>query len=177
MAQDKYREAVKYLRKGELIVYPTDTVYGIGGDATSKRVVEKLRRVKNRPADDHFTVMVSDFEMLHKWAKMDKIQERAARGLLPGPYTIILEPRRKMHVSPHTVGFRIPAHESAKLAKLFGKPITATSANLHGQPTPHHVADIRKVFGDKIAYYIPGGKLHKPPSRILDLVRMEIVRP
>jgi L-threonylcarbamoyladenylate synthase len=177
MAQDKYREAVKHLRKGELIVYPTDTTYGLGGDATSRRVVNRIRKLKHRPKEKYLTVMVSDHNMLKRWAKMDKLQERIARGLMPGKYTMILEPRRKLPVSPDTVGFRIPKHPCTRIAKLLNKPVISTSANIHGRPTPHGINDIKKLFGDDVAFYIAGGQLHKPPSRILDLVRMEVVRP
>ena len=163
------KKAVQELKKGSLIVYPTDTVYGIGADATNKKAIAKVYRLKKRPRSMPVSVMVSDLKMLRKYAKVK-------RGFRKGKYTFILEPRRKLPVSKNNVGFRIPNHWCTKIAKRFGKPITTTSANLHGRRTPRTVKNIKKQFGNRISLYIDGGTLSGKPSKVIDLTKKKRIR-
>jgi len=158
------KEAVKALKNGKLIVYPTDTVYGIGADATKSSCIRKIYEVKKRPSSSPISVLVSDKTMLKKYAYPSKLSLKK----LPGTYTFILKPRKKLPVAKDYVGFRIPRHWCTKIAKEFGKPITTTSANLSGQPTANNIGDIQRVFGKSIALYIDGGTLSKKPSNIID---------
>ena len=174
---DLYRKAAGLLKKGEIVVYPTDTVYGLGTDATSKSAVEKINRLKRRPASLPLSVMVADHKMLFKYAKTNQMQKNMISGLLPGPYTLILEPKKKLPVSPGTVGFRIPDHECVKLARYLGKPVTSTSANIHGKPTHAWIGEIKRIFKKEVALYIDAGKLAGHPSRVFDMVRWRIARP
>ena len=162
-------KAVRELKKGNLIVYPTDTVYGIGADATNKRAVAKLYRIKKRPKSMPVSVMVSDMKMLRKYAKVKK-------GFRKGRYTFILEPKRKLPVSSGNIGFRIPGNWCTRIARDLGRPVTSTSANMHGRRTPRTISGIRKQFGKGISFYMDGGTLSGRPSKVIDLTKKKRIR-
>jgi len=156
------RLAADLLRQGELIVYPTDTVYGIGADATNKRAVAKVFALKKRPKSKPLSVMVSDIGMLKKYAK-------TVRGFKKGRYTFIIEPKKRLPVSKYDIGFRLPNHWCAKIAKELGRPVVTTSANVSEQPVAKTAKEAKKMFGDKVALYIDGGRLAAKPSKVVIL--------
>ncbi len=169
-------KVLEALRTGKLVVYPTDTVYGLGADATNSAAIDLVYRVKQRPREQPISVLVADFEMLYRYAKVSQEQKKTLEEKLPGPYTFILEPKQKMPVSNGNIGFRIPKHWCTKIAKEFGKPITTTSANIHGRETPSTITELRKTFGDSVEVYVDGGKLSGKPSTVIDLTNSKIVR-
>ena len=160
---------IEALQAGKLIIYPTDTVYGMGADALNKEAVDLLYDVKQRPREQPVSVLVADFEMLYKYANVTEAQKKIIEEKLPGAYTFILEPRQKMPVSNGTAGFRIPKHWCTKIAKELGRPVTTTSANIHGLETPATVTELRKTFGEKVEAYVDGGKLSGKASTVVDL--------
>ncbi len=166
-----FKIAVNLLKKGKIIVYPTDTIYGIGGDATSEKVVKKICEIKQRPLNKPISVLVSDFEMLGKYAEINEKQMNILKKSLPGPYTFILKPKIKLPVSENNLGFRIPDHWCTLLAKEFGKPITTTSANIYKQPTPKDIEKIRDNFKDFISLYIDERILEGKPSKVIDITK------
>lgn len=168
---DILKKASELLNKGKLIVYPTDTIYGLGADGTSEHAVKKTFEVKKRPLDMPISVLVSDFEMLEKYAEVNEEQMKILKEKLPGPYTFILKAKIKLPVSKDTIGFRIPDHWCTLLAKQFGKPITTTSANIHGQPTPDNMEKIKESFKDSVSLYIDEGLLEGKASKIIDLTK------
>lgn len=163
--------ATEIIRKGGVIIYPTDTVYGIGGDATSESVVKKIYGIKQRPMNTPISVLVSDFEMLDNYAEINEKQMAILKKSLPGPYTFILKPKVVLPVSENTVGFRMPNHWCTLIAKEFGKPITTTSANIHQQPTPNSIEKIRGNFKESVSLYIDESLLDGKPSKVIDLTR------
>ena len=169
-------KVLEALRAGKLVIYPTDTIYGLGADATNSVAVDLVYRVKQRPRDQPISILVSDFDMLYRYAKASQAQKKVLEEQLPGPYTFILEPRQKMPVSDANVGFRIPRHWCTKIAKELGKPITTTSANIHGRETPQTITELRKTFGDSVEVYIDGGRLSGAPSTVIDLTTSKTVR-
>jgi len=156
-------EAIKILRSGGLIVYPTDTIYGIACDATNKRAVNKIYKIKKRPKNKPLSILCSSKNMASKYVK-------GSKKILPGKYTFILPARKKLpihdNVSDNNIGIRIPNHWCTKLARALGKPITATSANISGKKTPVTIKQIEKTFSSKVALYINAGKLNRPPSKV-----------
>lgn len=124
---------ISLLNSGGIILYPTDTVYGIGCDATNRQAIDRIYKIKKRPVGKPMSVAFSDFQMMQKYAKVDGFLLSEMRGKLPGPYTFIV-PARNL---PDTitkdgkVGVRIPRlPELLRLISEFGKPIITTSANL-----------------------------------------------
>lgn len=167
------KKAVETLANGGLIVYPTDTLYGIGADAASKESVEKVFKVKRRSEDNPLSVLVSDFRMLERYACMDEKQKELVHELLPGRVSVILESVGGL--APNlskdgSLAFRIPLdHLAIRIAERFGRPITSTSANLHGHRMPENVKGIIDQLGENIAFYIDAGDLTFDASTLVDL--------
>jgi L-threonylcarbamoyladenylate synthase len=163
------RLAAGLLRQGELIVYPTDTVYGIGADATNRRAVAKVFALKKRSRSKPLSIMVSDTAMLKRYAK-------TVRGFKKGRYTFIIEPKKRLPVSKYDIGFRLPNHWCAKIAKELGRPVVTTSANVSERPVARTAKEAKKLFGDKIALYIDGGRLSGKPSKVVCLSTGKMLR-
>ncbi len=170
-------KSVKLLQAGKLIIYPTDTLYAIGCDATNTEAVEKVYELKRRPREMPLSVLVSDFTMLKKYADVTKEQMKILKTKLPGKYTFILKPKIKLPISENNVGFRmIDIPIANQIVKKFGKPITATSANIHGQPTAATVEELKRLFGMYIDLYISSRWLAGKPSQVIDLATGKILR-
>ncbi|MBO5654195.1 MAG: threonylcarbamoyl-AMP synthase [Candidatus Methanomethylophilaceae archaeon] len=153
--------AAEEIRSGNLVVYPTDTVYGIGANPFDQVAVKKLFLAKNRPFDMPLTLAVADKDMVEQIAIMTKPVEKLIDAFLPGPLTIITNknPNVPDMVTSMSfkVGIRIPEDPVAlELIKRTG-PIIATSANLHSQPDATSVEDAQAAFGDKVSTYLDKG--------------------
>lgn len=169
--------AVQVLRRDGLIVYPTDTVYGLGGDALSEDAVLKVYESKQRPVSNPISVAVSDIEMLAAIAVVHSREQAFIERFLPGPVTVVLEAKSCLPPvlmgGTEMIGIRMPAHELAlQIIAAFDAPITATSANISGEPDPVSPNDVH-VVSDLV---IDGGKLPGTPSTVVDLVDWEIIR-
>jgi len=178
------REILTVLNAGGLIVSPSDTVYGLLADATSENAVQKLTQFKNRPPGKPISVFVSDFSMLKEQVEIEKKQLRLLQELLPGPFTVILPSEHK--VSPllesekRTIGLRIPDYRFIKtLVRNFGKPVTATSANLAGRSPHYSVQSLLNELPENkkklIDLIVDAGMLPRnKPSTIVDLTAPQI---
>lgn len=170
--------AVRTLSAGGLVVYPTDTLLGLAARADDPVAVARLVRAKGRPSGQPISVLVSSTEEIEPIADLSTAARRFVRTRLPGPYTVIVRPsaavRRRWAgpiVSPAgTIGVRVPDHPIAReLARRAG-PITATSANRHGEPARRTIADARRAFSGAVGGYLaarpaPTGR----PSALVDL--------
>jgi len=167
-------KAIKALSNGEIVVYPTDTLYGLGADIYNNDAVKKVFKIKKRHPNDPLSIAVSDFKELKKLAYTDKNTQILAKSFLPGKLTLILY--KKNCVSDIITGnldkvaVRIPNNKIAlELLSNFG-PLTATSANIHGLKTPSNIRDIKMQFKEEdIATCIDIGNLNDRPSTIVDL--------
>ena len=160
------------VRSGKLIVYPTDTVYGIGADIYNQAAVKSLYLAKNRPFDMALSVAVADRRMMEKVAVLNEYAEKLADAFLPGPLTIIIQKQEDVPdivtAGSHKVGVRIPDHPMAvEIAKRAG-PIVATSANTHSKPDAVNVDMAVNAFGGSVSTYIDCGPspLGKPSTII-----------
>ncbi len=161
--ENKIKEIAYEIKNGKVVVFPTETVYGIGTNGLDENAIEKLYKIKQRPKEKPITLLVSDFEMIDKVAReINEIEYKLIKKFMPGPLTIIL--MKKEFVSDiltagsKFVGIRIPDNEIArKLIEYSGLPIATTSANLSGKVAKIDLEDIRIEFKDKIDYYIDGG--------------------
>lgn len=167
------------LEDGKLVVFPTETLYGLGGDPENRNAIERIYHIKGRPRDDPLPIAVSSWEEVERVAMVDKLARALFDEFLPGPLTLVLKKRDMSSfrwVSPHeTIGIRIPFQPLAvELAEEFG-PITATSANLHGGENPISIERAIDQLGSKVDYYVDGGKtVLGVPSTIVDLSQGEI---
>lgn len=163
-------EAVEILKRGGLVVYPTETCYGLGAVIDNLKAVERVYSVKRRPFDKPLTVIMSDVEMWGRYAYITPEALKLITRFLPGPLTIILwkKPTVPDLVNPDRIGARIPGHPLAQaIVQKLNKPITATSANLHGGPNPYVVEEAVSEGVDLILDY--GELPRRPPSTIVDL--------
>ena len=165
--------AIKSLQSGNVIVYPTDTLYALGADIFNDDAVKKVFALKKRPSSNPLPVAVTNFEEMSAIAYTNEMVEKITTRFLPGPLTLILY--KKESVSSLVTGgldkiaIRIPNNALAlDLLSNFG-PLTVTSANVHGEKTPYIINEIMMQFTNEIPVYINDGKLQGKPSTIIDV--------
>jgi L-threonylcarbamoyladenylate synthase len=179
-------EAVRVLRQGGLVAFPTETVYGLGADATNARAVGRIFAAKGRPEGHPLIVHLASVAALDDWAVDVPPQARVlADTFWPGPLTLLL--RRSDRVPDvvtggrDTVGLRVPAHPVARaLLERFGGGIAAPSANRFGHVSPTRAEHVRADLGDAVDLVVDGGPCPVGvESTIVDLSRgeVEVVRP
>jgi len=170
--KDRIRNAIDTIKSGGTVVYPTETVYGLGADAFSEEAVRKVYGIKRKYLSQPLSVAISSFEMLHEVASVDSESLEIITELLPGPVTVLL---RKKKVVPdlltaasEVVGVRFPDNEIAtRIIKETG-PITSTSANVSGRNPPTCVEEV-EIKADII---INGGKSkYGMPSTVVDMTK------
>ncbi|UKS31324.1 threonylcarbamoyl-AMP synthase [Paenibacillus sp. HWE-109] len=159
-------EAAMLLREGETIAFPTETVYGLGADATNTEAVERIFKAKGRPSDNPLIVHIADRTQLSGLVEMESVtldHQRLMDVFWPGPLTIVL-PVRTGGISPlvtaglATVGIRIPDHPVAlELLREAGLPIAAPSANSSGRPSPTLAEHVRDDLDGRIGGLVDGG--------------------
>lgn len=161
---NKIEEVSKVIKKGGLVLFPTETVYGIGANGLDEEAVKNIFIAKGRKQDNPLILHISNIEMLDKIAKnITELEYKLMKAFWPGPFTIILE--RKDIVPDvvtgglNTVGIRMPSNEIAKwLIEYANVPIAAPSANISGRPSGTNVEDIFKELSNKVDYIIDGGQ-------------------
>lgn len=157
-------KAAKCILGGGLVVYPTDTFYGLGAHALDERAVTKVFQQKKRSPGKPLTVLVSDLKTLQEFVvDIPYLARVLAERFWPGPLTIILEAKSRLlkplKAATYKVGFRISSHPLAlELTKLVGTPITATSANISGDLPVVNPKDLPEIFFDGIDMVIDAGK-------------------
>jgi len=172
--------ASEAIRRGELIVYPTDTMYGIGGDARNVAVVRRIEELKGRDGKP-ISVVVADLDMAAQYCAISPLMKKFAQ-LLPGPYTFVLARKQNgngngLHgkiahnVGGDTIGIRVPDHPfPLALVRALGFPITSTSANHAGQPAPSDFAEIQEELKQTMGVVVDGGKCKEgEASTVVDL--------
>ena len=157
-------DGIAALQTGELIVYPTETFYGVGADPFSRAALERLFRVKAREAGNPIGLIAADTSMAFSLAREVPIDaRRLADAFWPGPLTIVIPARDDLApelTGPDGVAVRVSPNPLARaLASGLGHPITATSANLSGHPPAKSLAEARAAFGAKVKVYLEGGNL------------------
>jgi L-threonylcarbamoyladenylate synthase len=172
------QQAADIVRRGAAIIYPTDTVYGLGVNALRINSIERLFKIKKRPESKPVPVMVKDIEMAKKLAFVDRKKEKILEAVWPGPVTVVLEKKQivpdVLTAGQKTIGLRIPdcLFTQVLMENLEG-PITVTSANFSGEPPLNSSMEVIKIFNK--AYPRPGlildaGELPPSlPSTVLDL--------
>jgi L-threonylcarbamoyladenylate synthase len=171
------KKASDIIKKNGIIIYPTETVYGIGANVFSDGAIKKVFAIKKRDSYKPISVAVSDFKMMDDLAYMDEKERRFIKKLLPGPVTVLLKKKEKvpdmLTSGKELVGIRYPDHKTTiELIQLAGVPVTSTSANVSGEAPPTKVDDI-KISAD---YILDCGDCEGEPSTVVDLVNRKIVR-
>lgn len=175
---EAYRRAAEVLKSGGVLIYPTDTVYGIGGDARREEVVERIRKIKGRGEEVPFSVILGNLAMVEEYVDA-KEDIRYVMEAFPGAVTLILRARKELPFARNgKIGVRVPEHSfMRRLSMELGMPIITTSANPSGGKPPTSVSEIDPAVLEKADLVIDGGKtLYGMPSTILDVVERKVVR-
>ena len=171
-------EEVKQIKEGKIIAFPTETSYGLACDPFNEKAVQELHQLKKEPFDKPVLLIVDSIQMIEEIAELNEKARVLIETFMPGPLTIIAKKKKILpdFLSKKTIAFRISENEIAReLSRKFGKPITATSANLHGQEPAFSPEEIRNYFGN--IPIIDTGKLEKQePSTIYDITTNKIIR-
>ena len=179
---EEIHKSEKYLRKGNVILYPTDTVWGIGCDATDGASVKRIFEIKNRAESKSLIILVDSIEMLKQY--IDEIPEDVLKILIDSekPTTIIYNNPKDLAdntiASDNTVAIRIPQDKFCQeLIKEFGKPIVSTSANISGEPTPKSFTEISKAILNSVDYVVDlhREKITKKSSTILRIDKGSVI--
>jgi L-threonylcarbamoyladenylate synthase len=176
-APEAIARAAALLRAGRLVAFPTETVYGLGADATNERAVAEIFRAKGRPRFNPLIVHVPGLAEAEALADFDDRARRAATAFWPGPLTLVLPRRGESRLSLlasaglDTVALRAPAHEIAQaLLRATGRPIAAPSANRSGRVSPTEAIHVAEELGDRVALILDGGRTQVGiESTVLDL--------
>ena len=155
--------AASVLRAGGLVVFPTETVYGLGGDATRDEAAKKIYAAKGRPSDNPLIIHIADPADAEAYAVTNELYYRLAKAFMPGPLTAILPRKETIPTSTtgglDSVAVRCPAHPVAhKLIELCGFPIAAPSANLSGKPSPTSAVHVAQDMDGRVDMILDGGE-------------------
>lgn len=167
------KEAAETLKKGGLVIYPTDTLYGLGCNALDEDAIKRVFDAKGRSKSKALSIAVSDIEMMKEYAEIPKAAEKVAEAFLPGPLTIVLKKKNlpdALTGGLPEVGIRIPESDiTRRLIELLGAPITATSANISGKAPPASADEATSQITEA-NIVLDGGKLGEGvPSTVIDL--------
>jgi len=171
--------AVEHLERGQVIVCPTDTVYGLLADATNDEAVERVFQIKKRDKKKAIPVFVKDIKMAKKYTKMDKDMENFLQEIWPGKITVALKRKENKGLSKllfgsrKTIGLRIPNYKLIReILNKFNKPLTGTSANISGRPSTTRIEEIFDYFEDEEVrpdLILDAGKIpYSYPSTVVD---------
>lgn len=156
--------ASECIKTGKLVIFPTETVYGIGANALDSKAVDDIFIAKGRANDNPLIVHIADFDMLDDLVKeITPLEQKLMDSFMPGPFTLILKKKdiipNNVSANLDTVGIRMPANKIAHdLIKASGVPIAAPSANISSRPSGTNIEDIKDEFNNKVDIIIDGGK-------------------
>lgn len=167
-------KAVDVLKSGGIIIFPTDTYYGLGCDLFNKDGIEQLFYIKNESDTKLFSFICSDFKEISKYAKLSDFAFKSMKKLLPGPYTFILPAARvvpkKLWDKRKTVGIRVPDHNiTLKIVELLGNPIVSTSTTSRKGDPLFDPFEIKNVFHSQVDLMLASGNISHNPSSVIDL--------
>jgi L-threonylcarbamoyladenylate synthase len=182
-------ETVRHFKKGDVVIFPTDTVYGIGCAISKKDAIKKVYKIRRDVPSKPQLILASSITQAYEYGFFDKSAKKAAEMFWPGPLTIVLKAKPlvpKIIQGGGTVGIRIPSQPPLlKIIEAIGEPILAPSANFHGQSAPYNFAEIDRKLLSLVDYAINLANLSdflpmlKKPSTVVDLSKKpyKIVRP
>lgn len=161
---EKLKKPAEIIKNGGIVVFPTETVYGIGVNGLNEEAIKKLYDVKQRPLDKPISLLVSNMQMIESIAKdITVLEYKLMEAFFPGPFTIVLKKKKVvpdiLTANQDTVGIRMPEGEIArKLIEYANVPIATPSANISGEASGTNLNDIMKDFKNKVDYFVDGGE-------------------
>ncbi|HVY07226.1 MAG TPA: L-threonylcarbamoyladenylate synthase [Burkholderiales bacterium] len=170
------RQAVEIVRRGGLVVYPTDSCYALGCHIGDKGAMERIRRIRQVDDKHHFTLVCRDLSELGQYAIVDNIQYRSLRASTPGSYTFILKasrevPKRLMNPKRNTIGLRVPDHRIVRsLLDEMREPLLSSTLILPGDPLPlNDMDEIRNRLDHDVDVILDGGPCGVDMTTVVDL--------
>jgi len=177
------RKAVDILQDGGVIIYPTDTVYGMGCALFNKKGIDRIYEIKRRNRKQPLSFVCADLKDISRYARVSDFAYKTMKRLLPGPYTFILEASRLVPkiILPKrlTTGIRVPDNQIClSLVRELGQPIISTSVTTESGDILSDPVEIKEKFGNRVDLIIDGGILASEPSSVISLVDdiIEIIR-
>lgn len=173
------KQAVRALKRGEVICYPTDTVYGIGCDIYNQKAVKRIHQIKNRAKDKPFSFICADLKDVGTYCNLSNTAYRVMKKALPGPYTFVLTAMKvvpKIMMSKQkTVGIRVPANEICRqLVEELGNPLLNTSALLDEEDSVTDAWQVEERFGSMLDLVIDGGSIVPSKSTVISMMENEV---
>lgn len=170
--KNKENFILEEIMKGKIFIYPTDTIYGIGCNASDRNAVNKIREIKQRESKP-FSIMAPNKNWIRDNCIINNSVDKWIKKL-PGPYTLILKINNRDSIAnnvtyAYTIGVRIPFNWFSELISKANIPFVTTSVNISGQPHIKSVKDLNAEIENKVDYIIDDGPLDNPPSTIVDL--------
>ena len=177
--------ASEALSKGGVVAFPTETVMGLGVVYNNRAAYDKLNKVKERPEDKPYTLMVKNVEEIVKYAVIDKATQRVIDAFMPGSITILVRVRKgsvPAYVTHNTdiIGIRVPTNIEARvLLDMASEPLLVPSANKSGSKPALNSDEVKQIFGQEIDFVMSGKAKGEVPSTIVDLTKEtpKVVRP
>ena len=169
--KNKINHAIKTLEEGNILIYPTDTLYGLGADATNTSAIKKINKLKKRRSP--ISIMVASLKEIYKYAITDSNIDKELQKIFPGPFTALMQPKKTnlsylVQNDSNKIGIRIPDNMFClDLLNKYKKPIITTSVNIHGEKSLNRVDEIEKKFS-KINIYYQNNNLDSKGSTIID---------
>jgi len=180
-ASEAVERAARAVADGDLIVYPTETVYGLGADALDAEAVERVFAAKGRDRDDPLSLAVADAETALDYVHATETERAFMAEFLPGPVTVVCEKRAAVPDAltggRDRVGIRVPDHDLARAVLDAAGPTTGTSANVSGRGSVTSAADLDPEIRDAAAVVIDGGETPGTESTVVDVAAGEVHRP
>lgn len=168
---EQVEEAKNVVKENDVIVYPTETAYGIGGNALNEEVIDRVYEAKQRPRSKGLTVIVNSLEQAEKYAELNEAEKALIKEFMPGPLTLVAEKKDEIPDSLNdSFVFRI---SSSPIARELSedKPLIATSANISGESTSYSVEDISDELLNKVDFVLDKGRLPKGPTSTIAEIR------
>ena len=160
----KLKVPAEIIKQGGIVIFPTETVYGIGTNGLNKDSIENLYEIKQRPRNKPISLLVSNFDMINEVAEsITELEYKIMKEFFPGPLTMVLKKKScvpdELTAGGDTVGIRMPENKiTLKLIEYAGVPIATPSANISGKPSGTNIESIKKDFKGKVEFFIDGGE-------------------
>src|SRR3989344_3900700 len=172
---DKVRKAAEILKRGGIVIFPTDTVFGVGCILSDEKAVERLYKIKKRPKEMPTLLLVKDLSQAEHFVEFNNISKKLAKNFWPGPLTMVVKSKSLVPKiilgEDGTVGLRVPNHEiSLKLIELVGEPILAPSANFKGENAPSKLSEIDKRLLNLVDYVTEIECGGEKPSTVVEVL-------
>lgn len=172
------KKAVGVLKKGKIIIYPTETSYGLGANAKNRKAIKRIHAIKKQAKNKPISIIVPSLAVAKKFGKIAGKTEKLIKAFMPGPLTLVVEKRKPVakELSREGIAFRISSNTIANdLCRGLGTAITATSANLHGEKPIYSGKKVIKEFAAKVDLIIDVGELPKRRASTLYGVQKRII--